>query len=351
MSAVTPTSTDGWKNWPSIRSPPTTTSAPALDRVRDVPLDLLDRRLVDERPDVDALREPVRDLEPAHGLREAREEVVVDRRPGRASGSPRCTSARSCGTCTMIAPATASSRSASSKTMNGALPPSSSEIFLSPGAHCAMRSFPTSVEPVKPSLRTSGFDVISPPIARCVLGGARHDGEDAGRNARLLRERRDRERGERRLLGRLQHHRAAGRERRRRLARRHRRREVPGRDPRRHADRLLRDVDPLVRPRRRDRVAVDALRLLAEPLVERGGVRDLDARLRERLALLEHHEPREIVLVLEHEVGEPAQHASAILRRPRLPRGKRALGGGERASRLGRAHPRHLGDRPRRSRG
>ena len=63
------------------------------------------------------------------------------------------------------APATASSRSASSKTMNGALPPSSSEIFFSPVAHCAIRSFPTSVEPVKPSLRTSGFEVISPPIA------------------------------------------------------------------------------------------------------------------------------------------------------------------------------------------
>ena len=65
----------------------------------------------------------------------------------------------------VIAPATASSRSASSKTMNGALPPSSSEIFLRPGAHCAMSSFPTSVEPVKPSLRTAGFEVISPPIA------------------------------------------------------------------------------------------------------------------------------------------------------------------------------------------
>ena len=49
--------------------------------------------------------------------------------------------------------------------MNGALPPSSSETFLIWPAHCAIRSFPTSVEPVKPSLRTMGFDVISPPIA------------------------------------------------------------------------------------------------------------------------------------------------------------------------------------------
>ena len=64
----------------------------------------------------------------------------------------------------VIAPATASSRSASSKTTNGAFPPSSREIFLSPGAHCAISSFPISVDPVKPSLRTAGFEVISPPI-------------------------------------------------------------------------------------------------------------------------------------------------------------------------------------------
>ncbi len=63
------------------------------------------------------------------------------------------------------APATASSRSASSNTTNGAFPPSSSETFLTWRAHCSIRSFPTSVEPVKPSLRTTRFEVISPPIA------------------------------------------------------------------------------------------------------------------------------------------------------------------------------------------
>ena len=35
----------------------------ALARVRDVPLDLLDRGLVDERPDVHAVREAVGDLQ------------------------------------------------------------------------------------------------------------------------------------------------------------------------------------------------------------------------------------------------------------------------------------------------
>ena len=64
----------------------------------------------------------------------------------------------------MIAPSTAASRSASSKTRNGALPPSSSETFFTVPAHCAISSFPISVEPVKESLRTVGFEVSSPPI-------------------------------------------------------------------------------------------------------------------------------------------------------------------------------------------
>ena len=48
--------------------------------------------------------------------------------------------------------------------------------------------------------------------------------------------------------------------------------------------------------------------------------------------------------MLEHEVGEPAQHAGAVLRRARLPLRERSLGGGERATRLRSAHARHLGD-------
>src|SRR5262250_1032829 len=64
-----------------------------------------------------------------------------------------------------IAPFTAISMSASSKTMNGALPPSSSESFLTVPAHCCISNLPVSVEPVKVSLRTVGFEVSSPPIS------------------------------------------------------------------------------------------------------------------------------------------------------------------------------------------
>src|SRR5580700_4802735 len=64
-----------------------------------------------------------------------------------------------------IAPLTAASISASSKTMNGALPPNSSDNFLTVPAHCSISNLPTSVEPVKVSLRTIGFEVSSPPIS------------------------------------------------------------------------------------------------------------------------------------------------------------------------------------------
>src|SRR5919106_2662754 len=64
-----------------------------------------------------------------------------------------------------IAPSTAAARSASSNTINGALPPNSSESFLTVPAHCAMRSFPVAVDPVNDSFRTIGFDVSSAPIS------------------------------------------------------------------------------------------------------------------------------------------------------------------------------------------
>src|SRR6201995_4075196 len=64
-----------------------------------------------------------------------------------------------------IAPTTAASRSASSNTMNGALPPSSIDVFLIVGAHCASSFAPTSVDPVNDSFRTSGLEVNSAPIA------------------------------------------------------------------------------------------------------------------------------------------------------------------------------------------
>ena len=64
-----------------------------------------------------------------------------------------------------IAPATAVSRSASSKTMNGALPPSSKDSFLRVEEDCFMRSLPTPVEPVKETFLTMGDVVRTSPTS------------------------------------------------------------------------------------------------------------------------------------------------------------------------------------------
>ena len=49
------------------------------------------------------------------------------------------------------------------KTIKGAFPPSSRETRLTVDAHCCMRSFPTAVDPVKLSLRTSTLVANSVP--------------------------------------------------------------------------------------------------------------------------------------------------------------------------------------------
>ena len=55
-----------------------------------------------------------------------------------------------------IAPSTAASTSASSKTRNGALPPSSIDSRSSCSADCSTSFLPTAVDPVKVSLRSRG---------------------------------------------------------------------------------------------------------------------------------------------------------------------------------------------------
>ena len=78
MSIVTPVSTDGSKNWPSMPPAAETELGALRERVGDVALDLRDGRLVDQRPDLDALGEAVRDLQRGDGLGERADEVVVD---------------------------------------------------------------------------------------------------------------------------------------------------------------------------------------------------------------------------------------------------------------------------------
>ena len=64
-----------------------------------------------------------------------------------------------------MAPCTAASRSASSKTMNGALPPSSIDTFFMCPMALAASVLPTAVDPVKVILRSLGFSHISAAIS------------------------------------------------------------------------------------------------------------------------------------------------------------------------------------------
>ena len=65
----------------------------------------------------------------------------------------------------MMAPSTAASMLASGNTMNGALPPSSSETFFTVAAHFAFNFLPTSVDPVNDSFRTTSLSVSASPMA------------------------------------------------------------------------------------------------------------------------------------------------------------------------------------------
>ena len=116
--------------------------------------------------------------------------------------------------------------------MNGALPPSSSETFFTLLRALRHQQLPDLGRAGEAELAHERVaTVISPPIVGASSASPVTTLSTPGGSPASSAELRDRERGERRLLGRLQHHRAAGRERGRGLARRHRRGEVPRRDP------------------------------------------------------------------------------------------------------------------------
>ena len=161
-------------------------------------------------------------------------------------------------------------------------------------AACAISLRPTSVEPVKDSLRSrgsamSGLETSLDDELVTTLStpsGSPHSSRisaSASIDSGVM-------------LGGLDDHRAAGGDRRADLARAHRHREVPGRDEAARADRLAHDQHARRRrcrrpcSGRRSRTASPG-----EPAEELGRVGDLGLRLGERLAHLERHQQREIV--------------------------------------------------------
>ena len=141
------------------------------------------------------------------------------------------------------APWIAASRSASSNTTNGALPPSSSWVRWPCTAAAAITLRPTGVDPVKVTTSTSGWPASAVPDVGSRSGD---DVEDAVWQARFLGDAGQRQRGQRGQLGGLDHHGATGGQRRDHLPHRHLQRVVPRRDGGDDADRLAPDARRVV---------------------------------------------------------------------------------------------------------
>ena len=226
-----------------------------------------------------------------------------------------------------IAPATASSRSASSKTMNGALPPSSIDVRRTFSAHCASSTLPTSVEPVNDSLRAQpGTDQRLHHGAACTQVTMFMT---PSRQARLEQDGAEGQHRQRGLVGGLETHRAPGGDGGADLARAHGHREVPRRDEQARADRLPGHQETGAARGGRLVAAVDAQGLGGEVAQELGGVGDLALGLGHRLAHLQRHEQGEVVDALVEQLEGPGEDVGALPRAAPGEAGLRPHGGVE----------------------
>ena len=163
---------------------------------------------------------------------------------------------------------------------------------------------------------------------------AGEDVEHALRHAGLFGERHQRQRGQRRFIGGLEHHGAAGGERRRDFSGDHRAREIPRRDRAADADRLLDREQPRIRPLGRNGFAIDAAGFLGEEFDIGAADIDLAERFRQRLALLRGQDQREVLAVGDDQVEPFAQDVGALLGGELGPGRERALGGFDRLRRF-----------------
>ena len=190
------------------------------------------------------------------------------------------------------------------------MPPSSIETLRTCSADCSINVLPTSVEPVKDSLRVLGSfssgSITAPECLEVITFNTppgRPDSSKIFASANI---------DSGRLLGRLDDHRAAGRHRRGDLAGAHRGGEVPGGHEHARPHRLAHGQDPAFAGRVDHVAAVDPDRLLGEPAQELGRVEDLRLRLRQRLAHLQGHDQGQLVGPLGHQLVGPAQDLAPL---------------------------------------
>ena len=199
---------------------------------------------------------------------------------------------------------TAVSWSASAKSTNGFLPPSSSATFLTVAAALAMRTLPVARPPVK-------LDHVDARIGRQRSPGRRPGAQDEVRDAvghaRLGQQLHQDDRRVRGELARLEDERAAGTERRRHLPRRLEQRVVPGRDQPADPDRLVDDLAARVRDPGLDEAPVVGGGEVAEPAEAVRDVVHVDLGLDDPLPGVVGLGAREPVLVALQQIGDAQQ--------------------------------------------
>ena len=208
------------------------------------------------------------------------------------------------------AASTARSRSASSKTMTGFLPPSSKCTRFSVGAPCAMMSEPVADSPTKPMALIAGCSVSALPASSprpCTRLST-----PAGSTS--LGDLREQHRRERAPFGGLVHDRAAGGERRRDLPGRQHERRVPGRDHAHGADRLADRVVELALGRQREAVP-GARRAVGEEAEILGRAQRRLRHVAERLAGIHALDEGDLVGAGDDLVGDLVQQRLALPRR------------------------------------
>ena len=205
----------------------------ALDEARDA----VALAVADQRADLDVGLVLRADLQASSPRSTGRRRAC--RRPWRRHrrGRRRCSPGRRCSSRRCAGPSTTSPRSASSNTITGALPPSSRCVRFRVSVAACRTLRPVATSPV--SAHHRDLRVLDQRLADRRAAAADHV-EHALRED-LGGELREQQRGERRLLARLQHHGVAGGQRRGGLPRGHHQRVVPRRDGADHAERVAPD--------------------------------------------------------------------------------------------------------------
>ncbi len=211
-----------------------------------------------------------------------------------------------------MTPLTALEMSASSKTICGDFPPSSSDTRAPRAAAVAPMRSPVAVEPVKAILSTPGWSTSAAPVGprpvmtlNTPLGTPASTASSA---SRMRRRRRD--------LGRLGDDGVARGERGEQLPAQEPERRVPGRDRGDDAERLAHRVGREVREGRAHGVAVQLLGQARVEVAVAGHRPDVRAHLADELAVLADLLVHEAIRVLLDEQAQPAQDGRA--RRGRL---------------------------------